>query len=175
MSGPVSPDGNAPMPTVVSRPASIPDPIDVAQPIMDARSEVISVVVEQLRVEKRTVEGEGMRVRVVTDEEEAPANVTLRSERIEVERIPIGRVVESAPPVREEDGVTIIPVMEEVVVTETRLVLKEELHVRRIAETREHQQTVLLRRQRAEVERLPATGKPLADTENPTRTEDNQR
>ncbi len=74
-----------------------------------------------------------MRVHVVTDEEATPANVTLRSERVEVERVPLGRVVESAPPVREENGVTIIPVMEEVVVTETRLVLKEELHIRRDA------------------------------------------
>ena len=34
---------------------------------------------------------------------------------------------------------------------------------RRIAGTREHQQTVLLRHQCAEVERLPVTGKPLTD------------
>jgi len=64
--------------------------------------------------------------------------------------------------------VTIIPVMEKVVVTETRLVLKEELHVRRVAGTREHQQTVLLRRQRAGVERLPATGKPISSVETST-------
>jgi len=56
-----------------------------------------------------------------------------------VEHVPIGRMVETAPPVREEDGVTVIPVIEEVVVTETRLVLREELHVRRIPGTREHQ------------------------------------
>jgi stress response protein YsnF len=160
---------------VGSGPDPVPGPTGAGQAIVDTRSDVISVVAEHLRIKKRTVEGEGVRVRVVTDEEEAPANVTLRSKRIEVERVPVGRVVESAPPVREEDDVTIIPVMEEVVVTETRLVLKEELHVRRVAETREHQQTVLLRRQRAEVERLPATGKPIAEATTPTSIKEDQR
>ena len=145
------------------------------QPAQEARSDIISVIAERLRIEKKTVEGEGVRIHLVTDEEPTPANVTLRTERIEVERVAVGRVVESAPPVREENGVTIIPVMEEVVVTETRLVLKEELHVRRIAGTREHQQTVLLRRQRAEVERLPATGKPITDVTTATSIKEDQR
>lgn len=175
MSGPVSPGGATPLPTAGSRLDPIPVPIDVKQPVLDTRSDVISVVVEQLRIEKRLVEGEGVRVRVVTDEEATPADVTLRTERIEVEHVPIGRMVDHAPPIREENGVTIIPVMEEVVVTETRLMLKEELHVRRIAETHEHQQTVLLRRQRVEVERLPATGKPLSEIKTPTNIEDTQR
>ncbi len=175
MSGPILPKGSSPVPPA----GSDADPADVTKaglPLaLDAQRLVISVIAERLRIGKRVVEGEGVRVRVVTDEEAAPANVTLRSERIEVERVPVGRVVESAPPVREENGVTIIPVMEEVVVTETRLVLKEELHIRRVAETREHQQTVLLRRQRAEVERLPATGKPITDTKAPTPTEEDPR
>jgi len=173
MSGPILPKGSGPVPPA----GSDADPADVTKaglpPALDAQRLVISVIAEHLTIGKRVVEGEG--VRVVTDEEAAPANVTLRSERIEVERVPVGRVVESAPPVREENGVTIIPVMEEVVVTETRLVLKEELHIRRVAETREHQQTVLLRRQRAEVERLPATGKPITDTKAPTPTEEDPR
>jgi len=175
MRGPVLPGDDVPPLTAVSRPDSVPGALNVGQPALDTQSGVISVIAERLRIGKRVVEGEGVRVRVVTDEEAAPANVTLRSERIEVERVPVGRMVESAPPVREENGVTIIPVMEEVVVTETRLVLKEELHIRRVAETREHQQTVLLRRQRAEVERLPATGKPITDTKAPTPTEENPR
>ncbi len=174
MSGPTLPTGSVPVPPV----RSAPGPTSVltsGPPALDTQDAVISVIAERLRIGKRVVEGEGVRVRVVTDEEATPASVTLRSERIEVERVAVGRVVESAPPVREENGVTIVPVMEEVVVTETRLVLKEELHIRRVAETREHQQTVLLRRQRAEVERLPATGKPITDTTTPTPTEEDPR
>ena len=116
---------------------------------------VLPVVEERIVVSKRPVEGERVRVRVVTDEVAELARVSLRSERIEVERVPVGRAVETAPPVREEDGVTIIPVLEEIVVVEKRLILKEELRLRRVPDTRHEEQSITLRRQRAEVERLP--------------------
>ena len=175
MSNPSLPNGAKPLPPVGSDPGPNVVLVKAGQPVLESQGNTIKVIAERLLIEKRTVEGEGVRVRIVMDEEETPASVTLRAERIEVEHVPIGRMVERAPPVREENGVTIIPVMEEVVVTETRLVLKEELHIRRVAETREHQQTVLLRRQRAEVERLPATGKPITDTKAPTPTEEDPR
>jgi len=175
MSGPTLPKGGGSLPPAGSRPDTISGAVDAQHRDQVTRSDVLSVVEERLQIGKRTVEGEGVRVRVVTDEEQTPASVTLRHERIEVEHVPVGRVVERAPPVREENGVTIIPIMEEVVVTETRLVLKEELHVRRVVETREHQQTVLLRRQRAEVERLPATGKPVSNVTNATPIKEDQR
>jgi len=111
MSGPILPKGSSPVPPA----GSDADPADVTkagQPALGAQDDVIKVIAEHLTIEKRVVEGEGVRVRIVTDEEATPANVILRSERIEVERVPVGRVVESAPPVREENGVTIIPVME---------------------------------------------------------------
>jgi len=47
----------------------------------------------------------------------------LAHERVEVERIPIGRVVDAMPPVREQGNTTILSVVEEVVVVERRLVL----------------------------------------------------
>ena len=138
-------------------PACVEGPEDAAA----AEVETLRLVEERVTIGKREVELGGVRVRLRTEAEEAIARVALRAERTEVERVPIGRVVESAPPIREEDGMTIIPVLEEVLVVEKRLVLKEELRVRRVAETREHEETVLLRRQRAEVERLgpdePAT------------------
>ena len=116
---------------------------------------VIPVAEERIVVSKRSVEGERVRVRVVTDEVAELARVSLLSERVEVERVPIGRAVETAPPVREEDGTTVIPILEEVIVVEKRLILKEELRVRRVADTRNEEQPVTLRRQRAEIERLP--------------------
>lgn len=135
---------------------------------------VIPVVEERITVSKRLVEGERVRVRLVTDEIAELARVSLRSERIEVDRVSIGRVVATAPPVREEDGVTIIPVLEEVIVVEKRLVLKEELRVRRVVDIREEEQRVALRRQRAEVERLaPPTaesGQSGATPSNPGQT-----
>ncbi len=172
MSGPVLPNGDTPLPMVDSHPDPIPCPTGVGQPIMAARSDVVSVVVEQRGTEKRTVEGEGVRVRIATDKEEAPPHVTLPFEPVKVQRVSVGRMVESAPPVREEGGIAIVPSMG---VTETRLMPQGVSHVRRVAKTREHQQTIPLRRQCAEAERLPAKGKPLTEARTATSIEDNQR
>ncbi len=57
---------------------------------------------------------------------------------------------------RQEGDLLIVPVVEEVLVVEKRLVLKEELHIRRRVETESVEVPVELRRQRAEVERVPA-------------------
>ena len=48
-----------------------------------------------------------------------------------------------------------MPVLEEVLVVERRLVLKEELWIRRVSTNRTSEQTVPLRRQTATVERVP--------------------
>lgn len=111
MSAPFLPSGDASLPMADSDPDHIPGPIGVGQPVVAARSDVISVVVEQLRIGKRTVEGEGVRVRIATDKEEAPPHVTLPFEPVKVQHILVGRMVESAPPVREEGGMAIVLIM----------------------------------------------------------------
>jgi stress response protein YsnF len=59
-----------------------------------------------------------------------------------------------------------VPVLEEVLVVEKRLVLKEELHLRRKVETETFEAPVTLRKQRVEVERLDENNQPLPDEEN---------
>ncbi len=51
----------------------------------------------------------------------------------------------------------VVPVLEEVLVVERRLVLREEIRLRLAAIDETVEQPVTLRRQRAEVERLPAS------------------
>lgn len=113
---------------------------------------------ERLLVGRRVVETGRVRIRLSTETEDAVVRETLRSERVEVDRVPIGREVAAAPATREEeDGtVLVVPVVEEVLVTERRLVLKEELRIRRVSTASVSEQTVPLRRQTATVERLPA-------------------
>ncbi|HEV2558062.1 MAG TPA: YsnF/AvaK domain-containing protein [Microvirga sp.] len=115
--------------------------------------ERIPLVEEEVRIDKRTVERGRVRVRTVTDEVEEMARATLDGETVEVDRVPVDRMVEVAPEIRTEGDVTIIPVVEEVLVVEKRLVLKEELHVRRRRTTEEVEVPVTVRRQRAVVER----------------------
>jgi stress response protein YsnF len=70
----------------------------------------------------------------------------------------VNREITTAPEVRTENGVTIVPVIEEVLVVEKRLVLKEELHIRRQTRTEEVEVPVELRKERVEVERMPGEG-----------------
>ena len=129
---------------------------------------VLPLVEEALRVGKRRVETGRVRVSVSTETEERRLRETLRTERAEVERVAVGRELaegEQAPTARrEEDGTLVVPVLEEVLVVERRLVLREEIRLRLVAAEEAVEQPVTLRRQRAVVERLPlsAAGEPDA-------------
>ncbi len=124
-----------------------------------ASEAVLPLVEETLLVGKRRVETGRVRVCVSTDVEERVVRETLRSERTEIERVPVGRELaegEPAPTVRHEpDGTVVVPVLEEVLVVERRLVLREEIRMRLIAVEEPVEQPVTVRRQRASIERLP--------------------
>jgi len=59
------------------------------------------------------------------------------------------------PAVREEGDTIIVPIVEEVLVIERRLFLKEEVRIRRVRSTERHQESVIIRHQEAVVTRLP--------------------
>jgi stress response protein YsnF len=124
-----------------------------------AEEVVLPLVEEALRVGKRRVETGRVRVSVSTDVEERVVRETLRSERAELERVPVNRELaegEPAPVVRQEpDGTVVVPVLEEVLVVERRLVLREEIRMRLVSVDEPVEQPVAVRRQRASVERLP--------------------
>jgi uncharacterized protein (TIGR02271 family) len=121
-------------------------------------SETIPVVEETLEIHKRVVQGGGVRVRAVTDLVEEIARIQLEHDRVEVTRVPVDRVVDAAPEIRTEGDVTIVPVLEEVMVTTKRLLLKEELRIRRHPTTETVEAPVTLRKQRAVVERFGPNG-----------------
>ena len=114
----------------------------------------IPIVVEEAHVSKREVVTARVRVRTVVDEIEEIVRDELDVESVEVTRVPIDRYVDAAPAVRTEGEVTIVPVLEEVLVVETKLLLKEEVHVRRTRTKEAVEQPVLLRKQRAVVEEI---------------------
>jgi stress response protein YsnF len=109
-----------------------------------------------VRIEKRVVATGKVRVSTRVDIVTEPVQASLETETVEVTRVPVDRVVDRMPDVRTENGVTIIPVVEEVLVVEKRLVLKEELHVRRNTLTEDVEIPVELRKQRVEIERIEA-------------------
>ena len=109
---------------------------------------------EDLTVSKLQVAGDIVQVRTVTREHETFVDETLNHERVQIERIPIGRQVEAIPPVRQEGDTTILSVVEETLVIERRLILKEEVHIRRLHVSERHQEAVVLRKQEAVITRI---------------------
>ncbi len=114
----------------------------------------IPVIQEEAVVRTREVEGGGVRVhKTVTEREEVIQQPTYR-EDVDVERIAIGRVVDVAPEVREEGDTLIIPVLEEMLVVEKRLVLKEELRITRRRSQQTEEARVVLREEQVQVEQI---------------------
>ena len=135
-----------------------------------AGDEVLALVAEEAHVSKRTVVTDRVDVRTVTETVDAPVSASVESQPVEVTRVPVGREVQAAPAVRTEGDTTVIPVLEEIIVVEKRLVLKEEIRIRRVSRSDEVETTVPLRRQRAVVERRDA-GSKSSDTPGPTSRE----
>ncbi len=117
-------------------------------------SERIPLVEERLVVEKRAVPTGRVRVRTFVEEERVWIREDLEREDVDLVRVPIDREVTHFPQVRVEEDVVIVPVVEEVMVVERKLILKEELHVRRRTTTEHVEQPITLRKTRAEVERV---------------------
>ena len=120
---------------------------------MTKPDEKLSLIEEQLVIDKRAVRDGSVRVSTKTEFVTEAAEARLDSENVEVTRVAIGREVSEAPAVRTDGDVTIVPVMEEVLVVEKRLMLVEEIHIRRVATTDDVSIPVELRKQRASIER----------------------
>ena len=114
----------------------------------------IQLHTEDLIVSKSTVAGDMVQVRTVTRDHETFVDEALNHERIQIERIPVGRQVEAIPSVRQEGDTTILSVVEETLVIARRLILKEEVHIRRLHVSERHHEAVVLRKQEAVITRI---------------------
>lgn len=118
---------------------------------------VIPVIREELQVSKRVVDtGRGIRVHQHIVEREEVVDEPLYEDAWETTRVPIGKVVSAdALPMPRQDGDTfIVPVLEEVLVVEKRLRLKEELHITRHKREIHAPQTVVLKSLQVHIERF---------------------
>ena len=110
---------------------------------------------EEISISKEKLETGRVQVSTVTRDHEQLVDELLTNEHVEIDRIPIGKAIDARPDVREEADSIIVPVVEEVLVLERRLILKEEVHIRRVRGTERHQERVKLRKQEAVVTRVP--------------------
>jgi uncharacterized protein (TIGR02271 family) len=122
-------------------------------PEQPEREEMIPLAEERIEVAKREVERGRVVVRKHVDTREEIAEAVLHQDELSVERVPVWMPVDAPPPVREEGDVLIVPVLEEQLVIQTRLILKEELRITRRRREERFRQPVRLRAERAEVVR----------------------
>jgi uncharacterized protein (TIGR02271 family) len=114
----------------------------------------IPVIREEAIVQTRPVEGGGVRVHKTVNEREEVIQQPTYQEDIDVERVTVGRVVDVVPQVREEGDTLIIPVLEEMLVVEKRLVLKEEVRITRRRSQQTEEARVVLREEQVQIERI---------------------
>ncbi len=118
-----------------------------------AADELIPVVEEQLVVGKREVDRGGVRVRAYTVETPVQESVSLRQERVEVERRPVDTPVTAADGLFQERDLELTETSEEVVVgKEARIV--EELSVHKEAGQRVETVSDTVRHTEVEVEQI---------------------
>lgn len=117
--------------------------------------ERIPIVEERVVFDRQIREGRTVRVSTRPVQETFAISEPVSRERVTVERVPVGRVVDEIPPTREEGDETIIPVVEERVRVVVDLVLVEEIHLRRQRTTETAETEVNLRRTEVEIEEDP--------------------
>ena len=134
-----------------------PDPDDMTTPQKTHPGRdllVLPIIEEELSVEKREVETGRVRIRKTVRERQEVVDEPLLQEEAEIRRVAVNRIVDGPVPVRYEGDTMIVPLLEEVIVTEKRLLLKEELHISVRQFEGRNPQTVTLRSEEATVERL---------------------
>jgi stress response protein YsnF len=128
---------------------------DAEMPLAAGERVVIPAIREEASVVRHEIEAGRVRVAKRVHEREEVVSAPVASERVRVERVPVGRTVDRAPEVRHEGDTTIVPVVEEVLVLERRILLKEEIRItRERAVVQSPPQRVRLRSEHVHVERV---------------------
>jgi uncharacterized protein (TIGR02271 family) len=120
---------------------------------------VVPVMVEELDVQKHTMETGRVRINKVIRQREELVDEPLLREEVLIERVPINRFVEEAIPLRSEGDTVIVSLLEEVPVVQKRLMLKEELRIT-VRRVEAHKPiSVTLRSEEATVEHIASKDK----------------
>jgi uncharacterized protein (TIGR02271 family) len=127
-------------------------------------STTLPVLEEVATISKQTVPTGHVRLEKTVDIHTQTISEPLRREEAVVERVTVGTVVDpvSPPQVRIENGVTIVPVLEEILFIEKRLILKEELHIRHSVSEVVETHDIPLKKEQVIVNRSEVSKAPLS-------------
>lgn len=123
-----------------------------------AETRVLPIIEERATVRREIVETGRVRLTRRVHETDEEVTVPVQHDEVHVERVPLNITLPAgatAPATRYEGDVLIIPVLREVAVVETRLLLVEELRITKQQLTTQHTETVPLRREEITAEHLP--------------------
>ena len=142
-----------PMSTPFAPPQSIPD---VPAPVVVADRTVVPLIEESVVVQTRRVDQGGYRVTKTVNVHDEVVDEPLTFQTVDVERRAIGKLLASmdVPMPRQEGNTWVLPVVEEVLVTEKRLLLKEEIRITRTESVHRQAQRVSLRSEEVSIDRL---------------------
>lgn len=135
-------------------------PIDPVQP--NGQDQLtIPVIREEVQVDKRLVDtGRGVRIHKTVAELPCHIDERLLRDEVEVSHVPVDRIVplDAAPATRYEGETLVVPILEEVLVVERRVRIKEELRITRTRREAHHAETVMLKSEQVSVERFDEAG-----------------
>lgn len=135
-------------------------PIDPVQPNGQDKL-VVPVIREEVQVDKRIVDtGRGVRIHKTVAELPCHIDERLLRDEVEVSHVPVDRIVplDAAPATRYEGETLVVPILEEVLVVERRVRIKEELRITQTRREEHHAETVMLKSEQVSVERFEEAG-----------------
>ena len=122
---------------------------------LDTGEQVIELKEERLVARKQLVEAGEVLLHTEIDEVPGRLEVEAFHEEIEVQHEPVGKIVTERVAPWEEDGELVVPVYEEQLVLVKRLVLKEQVRIRRVRSWERRLFEETLRKERLVVEEPP--------------------
>jgi stress response protein YsnF len=117
---------------------------------------IVPLYTEEISVSTRKLTTGRIRVSTRTREHEQVVDQVLTNEHVTVEHVPVGKIVTEMPQMRRDGETLIVPIVDEVLVVQRQLILKEEVRIRRERKTERHQERVKVRKQEAVITRLAA-------------------
>ena len=156
---------DAPRPTPGRAVSSVSsDASDAIEQSDDGRV-VVPLAEERVELGKRTVETGKVRIIKTVKQEEQVYDQAMFREDVEVQRVPKEEFVKKAAGPRHEGETLVIPLYEEVLVVEKRLMLREEIRVTRRRTERVEPQSVTVRKEEAHIEREGSADRPAGPAE----------
>ncbi|MGE5406129.1 MAG: DUF2382 domain-containing protein [Methanosarcina sp.] len=112
---------------------------------------IIPVIEEEIVIDKKIIEKGGIIIDKKIITQDVSIDASLKSEQLNIERVPLNQYVETRPEIRYEGETMIIPVLKEVYVK--RLFLVEEIRIKKEELIQPHTENVTLRKEEITISR----------------------